>query len=136
MLNAENPPPSTQGEPPRLLPLLGWLVGAVFFFYAWILRVSPSVMVEDLMRDFAVGGAVVGNLSALYFYGYAGMQIPVGLLLDRFGPRRLMTGAAGLVAVACLLFASSHGLVGASATRFLIGAGCAFSLVGAMAVAG
>lgn len=118
------------------MPLLGWLVGSLFFFYAWILRVSPSVMVEELMRDFAVGGAILGNLSALYFYGYAGMQIPVGLLLDRFGPRRLMTAAAGLVAVACLLFAWSQGLVGASATRFLIGAGCAFSLVGAMAVAG
>jgi MFS family permease len=111
-------------------------VGSLFFFYAWILRVSPSVMVEDLMRDFAVGGAIVGNLSALYFYGYAGMQIPVGLLLDRFGPRRLMTAAAALVAVACLLFAWSHGLAAASVTRFLIGAGCAFSLVGAMAVAG
>jgi len=116
--------------------LLGWLVGSLFFFYAWILRVSPSVMVEDLMRDFAVGGAVLGNLSALYFYGYAGMQIPVGLLLDRFGPRRLMTVAAGLVAVACLLFAWSEGLASASVMRFLIGAGCAFSLVGAMAVAG
>jgi MFS family permease len=118
------------------LPLLGWLVGSLFFFYAWILRVSPSVMVEDLMRDFAVGGAILGNLSALYFYGYAGMQIPVGLLLDRFGPRRLMTLAAALVAVACLLFASSASLATASLMRFLIGAGCAFSLVGAMAVAG
>jgi MFS family permease len=119
-----------------VLPLLGWLVGSSFFFYAWILRVSPSVMVEDLMRDFAVGGAIVGNLSALYFYGYAGMQIPVGLLLDRFGPRRLMTGAAALVAMACLMFAWSQALAGASVARFLIGAGCAFSLVGAMAVAG
>ena len=79
---------STTPDQHRLLPLLGWLVGSLFFFYAWILRVSPSVMVEDLMRDFAVGGAILGNLSALYFYGYAGMQIPVGLLLDRFGPRR------------------------------------------------
>ncbi len=88
------------------------------------------------MRDFAVGGAVLGNLSALYFYGYAGMQIPVGLLLDRFGPRRLMTAAATLVAIACLSFSFSQGLAGASLARFLIGAGCAFSLVGAMAVAG
>ena len=136
MLNSDSSPASDLTEPSRLLPLLGWLVGALFFFYAWILRVSPSVMVEDLMRDFAVGGAIVGNLSALYFYGYAGMQIPVGILLDRFGPRRLMTLAAGLVAVACLLFASSHGLASASLMRFLIGVGCAFSLVGAMAVAG
>lgn len=127
---------SESTEPLRLLPLLGWLVGSVFFFYAWILRVSPSVMIEELMRDFAVGGAILGNLSALYFYGYAGMQIPVGLLLDRFGPRRLMTVAAVVVAVACLLFARSDALAGASVTRFFIGAGCAFSLVGAMAVAG
>jgi MFS family permease len=134
--NSDLPLSTSRADSPGLLPLLGWLVGSLFFFYAWILRVSPSVMVEELMRDFAVGGAVVGNLSALYFYGYAGMQIPVGLLLDRFGPRRLMTVASGLVAVACLLFAWSQGLVGASVARFLIGAGCAFSLVGAMAVAG
>ena len=136
MSNSDFPLSADRSDPPGLLPLLGWLVGSLFFFYAWILRVSPSVMVEELMRDFAVGGAIVGNLSALYFYGYAGMQIPVGLLLDRFGPRRLMTVAAGVVAVACLMFAWSDGLVGASVARFLIGAGCAFSLVGAMAVAG
>ncbi len=136
MSNSDFPLSADRSDPPGLLPLLGWLVGSLFFFYAWILRVSPSVMVEELMRDFAVGGAVVGNLSALYFYGYAGMQIPVGLLLDRFGPRRLMTVAACVVAVACLMFAWSDGLVGASVARFLIGAGCAFSLVGAMAVAG
>lgn len=136
MPNSEASPKSESTGAIRVLPLLGWLVGSSFFFYAWILRVSPSVMVEDLMRDFAVGGAIVGNLSALYFYGYAGMQIPVGLLLDRFGPRRLMTGAAALVAMACLMFAWSQALAGASVARFLIGAGCAFSLVGAMAVAG
>ena len=136
MSNSDLLPSTSRTDSTGLLPLLGWLVGSLFFFYAWILRVSPSVMVEELMRDFAVGGAIVGNLSALYFYGYAGMQIPVGLLLDRFGPRRLMTVAAGVVAVACLMFAWSDGLMGASVARFLIGAGCAFSLVGAMAVAG
>ena len=101
--------PSTATEDaPRLLPLLGWLTAALFFFYAWVLRVAPSVMVEELMRDFAVGAAVLGNLSAAYFYGYAGMQIPVGLLLDRFGPRRLMTVAALVCAGGCVLFAHRH----------------------------
>jgi MFS family permease len=108
----------------------------MFFFYAWVLRVFPSVIVDELMRDFAVGGAVVGHLSALYFYGYAGMQIPVGLLLDRFGPRRLMTVAAAVCALGCLTFATSQGLAGASLGRFLMGVGSAFSLVGAIAVAG
>jgi MFS family permease len=121
---------------PRLLPLLGWLTGALFFFYAWVLRVGPSVMVEELMRDFAVGGAVLGHLSAVYFYGYAGMQIPVGLLLDRFGPRRLMAAAALVCAAGCALFATGGTLGAVTAGRFLIGASSAFSLVGAMAVAG
>ncbi|MGE0612249.1 MAG: MFS transporter [Hyphomicrobiales bacterium] len=128
--------PVSAREPLRLLPLLGWFSAAVFFFYAWVLRVSPSVMVEELMRDFAVGAAVLGNLSAAYFYGYAGMQIPVGLLLDRFGPRRLMTIAAALCAAGCLLFAMGETLASVTAGRFLIGASAAFSLTGSMAVAG
>ena len=120
---------------PRLA-LLGWATGALFFFYAWIMRVAPSVMIDELMRDFAVGAAAIGNLSAFYFYGYAGMQIPVGLLMDRFGPRRLMTMAALGCAAGCVLFALAPTLWALSLGRFLIGATAAFSLVGAMTVAG
>src|SRR5258708_23952460 len=80
--------PTDKQDAPRVLPILGWLTAALFFGYAWVLRVAPSVMVEELMRDFSVGAAVLGNLSAAYFYGYAGMQVPVGVLLDRFGPPR------------------------------------------------
>jgi len=119
-----------------MLPLLGWSTGALFFFYAWIMRVAPSVMVEELMRDFSVGAAVLGNLSAAYFYGYAGMQIPVGLLLDRFGPRRPMIIATFICGSGCVLFATADSLAAVTAARFLIGASAAFSLVGAMAVAG
>jgi MFS family permease len=118
------------------LPLLGWFTGALFFFYAWVLRVSPSVMVEELMRDFAVGGAAIGNLSALYFYGYSGMQVPVGLMIDRFGPRRLLAVSALICGASCLLAAWSPTLEGVALGRFLIGASAAFSLVGALAVAG
>jgi MFS family permease len=119
-----------------ILPFLAWATGAFFFFYAWVLRVAPSVMIEELMRDFALGGAVLGNLSAFYFYGYAGMQVPVGLMLDRFGPRRLMTIAALVCAGGCILFATSTAFWAVAAGRFLIGASAAFSLVGSMAVAG
>jgi MFS family permease len=128
--------PSATHDAPRLLPILGWLTAALFFGYAWVLRVAPSVMVEELMRDFSVGAAVLGNLSAAYFYGYAGMQIPVGVLLDRFGPRRLITIATLLCAGGCVLFATGDTLATVTAGRFLIGASSAFSLVGAMAVAG
>ena len=122
-------------EAPGVLPLLGWLTGAVFFLYAWVLRVAPSVMVEELMRDLAVGGAVLGHLSGVYYYGYAGMQVPVGVLLDRFGPRRLMAGAGLVCAAGCVLFGTGSTLAAVTIGRFLVGASSAFSLVGAMAVA-
>lgn len=116
--------------------LLGWATGAVFFFYAWVLRVAPSVMIEEMMRDLAVGGALIGNLSAFYYYGYSGMQMPVGVLIDRFGPRRLMTIAGLGCAAGCVVFATSPGYWGVAAGRFIIGATAAFSLVGAMSIAG
>ena len=63
-----------------LLPWFMWCLGALFFGYGFFQRVAPSIMVGDLMRDFAVGAAILGNLSACYYYAYAGMQRPVGPL--------------------------------------------------------
>jgi len=128
------PPPIPHGPGPgaRRLAAVAFLLGAAFFAYAFALRVAPSVMVEDLMADFGVGGAVLGNLSAFYFYAYSGLQVPVGLLLDRFGPRRLMSCAALVVAAGALTFAWAQTVTGAYAGRLLIGAGCAFSWAGTL----
>lgn len=93
-------------------------------------------MIDEMMRDLSVGAAAIGHLSAFYFYGYAGLQIPIGIMMDRFGPRRLLTAAAAACALGCVLFATSNSYWGLAASRFLIGGSAAFSLVGAMAVAG
>jgi MFS family permease len=119
----------------RRLAFAGWLFCSLFFFYAFVLRVSPSVMVDDLMRDFAVGGAVLGNLSAFYFYSYAGLQIPVGVLIDRLG-LRLVAGACAVSAAGTVLFALAPDLGTAYAGRTLIGVGAAFSFVAALHMAG
>jgi MFS family permease len=115
-------------------PFVAWALGSLFFCYAFVQRVSPSVMVEELMRDFAVGATILGNLSAFYFYAYAALQIPVGLLMDRIGPRRLMAGAVLVAAAGSLLFAASDAIGGAYMGRLLIGAGSAFSWVGVLTV--
>ncbi len=120
---------------PSTLAWLAWLSAALFFCYAWVLRVSPSVIVGELMAELAAGGAIVGHLSAMYFYGYSGMQVPVGMLLDRFGGRRLITMAAAVCALGGVLFALSEGVFMLSAARFMIGAGAAFSLMGAIFLA-
>jgi len=114
--------------------IAAWFLGCLFFFYAFALRVSPSVMVDELMRDFAVSALVLGNMSAFYFYAYASIQIPVGLMMDRIGPRRLMSGAALLCAIGTAMFALSSGIGNAYIGRMLIGFGCAFSWVGALTV--
>lgn len=105
-------------------------IGAAFFFLSIFVRVSPSAMVGELMRDFAVGAAVLGNISAFYYYAYTGMQIPVGITVDRFGPRRMMTLAASMAAVGCLTFALAPNALIASFGRTLTGAGCAFAWIG------
>ena len=122
-------------SPPHALLLAGWLFASVFFLYAFVLRVSPSVMVDDLMREFAVGGAILGNLSAVYFYVYASIQIPVGVAIDRLGARRLASGAAAICTVGVLVFAGADSLWMAYFGRFLIGLGCACSFVAALSVA-
>ena len=125
---------NASGRTLQILAAAAFVVGASFFAYAFALRVAPGVMVEELMASFAVGGAILGNLSAFYFYTYAGLQIPVGILMDRIGPRRLMTAAAAIVAVGCVVFAASTELHGAYLGRALIGIGCAFSWPGTLAL--
>ena len=115
---------------------VAFILGTLFFAYAFIQRVSPSVMTSELMRDFSVGGAALGSLSAFYFYAYASIQLPVGMLTDHFGPRKLMSVAAALCALASVGFAFSDSILTASLGRALIGATVAFGFVGTMAIAG
>ncbi len=70
-------PDNTAGQQgcPAWRPWLVWLPAALVFTYAFFHRVAPSVMIDPLMRDLGVGAAVLGNLSAFYFYAYAGLQI-------------------------------------------------------------
>jgi MFS family permease len=116
--------------------IIAFTLGTLFFGYAFVQRVSPSVMTDELMREFAVGGAALGSLSAFYFYAYASIQLPVGMLTDRFGPRKLMSFTAALCALASVSFALSDSLLAASIGRALIGGTVAFAFVGTLAIAG
>ena len=116
--------------------IVAFTLGTLFFCYAFVQRVSPSVMTDELMREFAVGGAALGSLSAFYFYTYASIQLPVGMLTDRFGPRKLMSFTAALCALASIAFALSDSLLMALIGRALIGGTVAFAFVGTLAIAG
>ena len=113
---------------------VGWSLGALGFYYAWFQRVIPSVMVDRLMADFAVGGAVLGTLSSLYFYAYAVTQLPVGAMVDRWGPALPYAGALILAALGSSLFAVAESIEMAYAGRILIGVGSAFGWVAALKI--
>jgi len=98
-------------------------------FYKYALEVSPSVMTTTLMQTFQINGVELGNLAACYFYAYLILQIPAGLLLDRFGPRKTTTLAIALCAVGTLVFANADSLLMAGVGRFMTGAGAAFAAV-------
>lgn len=110
-------------------------IGTLFFFYAFVQRVSPSVMTTELMSEFSVGASGIGLLSGMYFYTYASLQLPVGLLVDRYGARKLLMLSAALCALACIGFAMSTTLWLASLFRALIGGLVAFAFVGSLAIA-
>ena len=125
-----------QDDVSRRVAAIAFSLGALYFAYAFVQRVIPSIMTTELMQDFSVGGAALGSLSAFYFWAYASIQLPVGILTDRFGPRRLMSIAAATCAVATVCFAMSQSLVVASLWRAVIGASVAFAFVGSLAIAG
>ncbi|GJM07598.1 MAG: MFS transporter [marine bacterium B5-7] len=114
---------------------LMFILSALFYFYGFLLQVSSSVMVPELMHAFHADGSQVGNLSAFFFYAYAIMQIPVGVLLDRFGSRKLLTAAALISAAGCAVFAMADHLLLAQVGRTLIGFGASFAAVGCLNIA-
>ncbi len=111
------------------------LVGALYLI-GFFQRMAPAVMVDQLMRDFQISGAMIGNLSAAYFYAYAAMQIPSGLLVDRIGPRRLSSFACIGATVGILTFAWGPSLWFVYAGRFIVGASVAVAFVTCMKLAG
>ncbi|MCB2189455.1 MAG: MFS transporter, partial [Deltaproteobacteria bacterium] len=86
-------------------------------------------MTQELMGDFGISAAALGNLSAFYFYGYVAMQVPTGLLADAWGPRRLLTAGALGAALGAVIFALAQDLWWASLGRLLIGSSVAVAFV-------
>jgi len=112
-----------------------WSLAALAFGYAFFQRVTPAVMVDDLMVEFAIGATVLGTLSSLYFYPYVALQIPLGVLIDRWGARILMTLALSIAGIGSVLLATATSIELAYLGRFIIGIGSAVGFLGSLAIA-
>ena len=108
-------------------------VGALFYCYEFILRIVPGVLQSELTVAFGnISASTFGQIAALYYFAYSPMQFPVGILMDRFGPRRLLSLACLCCTVGSFLFSFSTSLTIAGSGRFLIGFGSAFAFVGVL----
>ncbi|MDR3317715.1 MAG: MFS transporter [Puniceicoccales bacterium] len=67
-----------------------WLVASFFYAYQYILRVMPSIMLDDIIKRFGMDAATFGQFSGIYYIGYSLVHIPIGILLDRYGPRKVI----------------------------------------------
>lgn len=115
--------------PPARLAWTIWSLGALVYLAAFFQRVAPAVMTEQLMTEFALDGAALGNLSAFYFYAYVAMQIPTGLLADRWGPRKLLATGTAVASIGGALFALAPTFALAALGRTLVGASVAVGFV-------
>jgi MFS family permease len=113
---------------------IAWLVAAVYYFFQYVLRSAPSVMMPQLSTAFGMNVVGVASIVGLFYYGYSPFSLVAGAGMDRLGPRKVVPIAAAIAGLGALLFATGSGTAG-SVGRLLQGAGGAFAPVGAIYIA-
>jgi len=114
---------------------LTWSIPTFLFLIAFFHRPAPGVMAKELMAAFDATGALVGLVSATYFYSYAGFMIPAGLLIDAYGVRRVVSAGGAVMAAGALLMAAAWSQPALFTGRFVVGLGATVTFVGALKVA-
>lgn len=112
-----------------------WGAAALFYLYEYVLRASPGVMTNELMRDFGVTSTALGIFTSAYYFSYVPLQVPCGMIVDWLGTRRVVTISAVLCTMGSFMFAGSENLFLASMARFLMGAGSACAYLSCLKIA-
>ena len=113
---------------------IAWLVAALFLFYQIAIQTSFGSMQSPIQKDLGLTAEDLSTISAVFFITYAGMQIPAGALLDRFGAGWVLPPAILLVGLGGFLLSIADSLFVASMARLIMGAAGAFSFLGVTAV--
>jgi predicted MFS family arabinose efflux permease len=109
-----------------------FIIFTTAYFLSYFFRSANAVIAPDLARDLALDASQLGLMTSLFFATFAVVQLPLGLGLDRLGPRRVVPALMLVGAAGSLLFAASHDFATLAAGRALIGVGMAGILMGAL----
>jgi MFS family permease len=107
---------------------------AFAYFLSYVYRSINAVISPDLIAEFGLTPADLGLLTSAYFLAFAACQIPVGILLDRFGPRRVNAALCLVASLGALVFSLGHGFASLAAGRALIGLGVSAGLMSSIKV--
>ena len=105
---------------------------AAGYFLSFFFRNVNAIISRELAHDFALSPADLGFLTSMYLLAFAAFQLPLGVLLDRYGPRRTVAALLWVAAAGALVFALSRDLAMLSIGRALIGLGVSAGLMGAI----
>jgi sugar phosphate permease len=104
------------------------------FVLSFFHRTAPAAIAGELTRAFAINATVLGTLAATYFYVYTVLQIPVGVLADTLGPRRLLSAGSLIAGAGSLLFALAPAWEVAAMGRTLVGVGVSVAFIAILKV--
>ncbi|MBI5578779.1 MAG: MFS transporter, partial [Deltaproteobacteria bacterium] len=115
---------ATNGMPSGLSAALRVLIPfALAYFLSYLFRVVNAIIAPNLAADLDIGPADLGLLTSAYFVSFAAFQLPLGVMLDRIGPRRVEAGLLVFAAAGALIFGMAVSLPGLFVGRALIGLG-------------
>jgi len=100
-----------------------WLILVLAFITVFFHRLSVGSVADELTKEISMNAVALSNLTAMNYYAYALMQIPVGVLVDRIGVRRINFCGLLVTAAGSVLFGLAHNLETAYLSRFLVGMG-------------
>lgn len=122
----------TSSRPPSLLMIVVALTPfALGYFFSYLYRAVNAVVAPDLVRDVGLTASELGLLTSAYLLAFALFQLPLGILLDRFGPRRVQSALVAVGGLGALVFAMGQDVVVLTLARALIGMGFAGGLMAA-----
>ncbi len=111
-----------------------WLIASLFYAYQYVLRVMPNIMLTDITQQFNIDAAVFGQFSGAFYIGYCLMHLPIGIMLDRYGPRKVMSACILLTVAGLLPIIFAEYWIYPIIGRVLIGIGSSAAILGAFKI--
>jgi predicted MFS family arabinose efflux permease len=113
---------------------LAWGAAALFYFYQYIIRILPGVVGDYMKQDFLLSAEQFGLVGSLTLYAYAFVQIPLGILLDKYGIKKVIVSSIIICFSGCALMSFAHNVYWLYCARIIIGMGSGSAFIVCMKI--